>query len=248
MEKIWNEERFKKAVEHTKKMEELYSPVIRRCVQETTAYEISEPMRRKEYRNQFINTLSFSNTDTVSAAFQYRLGRTAILNFASYFSPGGGFIQGAIAQEEALCHESFLYNVLKEQTEFYEKNNRDLNSYLFYNRGMYSKHVLFFRDKVQSFDVITCAAPDYRRAKEFVSNAENSIALLNRIAFIRYLAEMHHVSTLILGAYGCGVFQQDPDEVAQYMQLVFHGADIENVIFAVPGNDRNAKVFRERFS
>ena len=113
------------------------------------------------------------------------------MNFASYFSPGGGFIQGAIAQEEALCHESFLYNVLKEQTEFYEKNNRDFNSYLFYNRGMYSKHVLFFRDKVQSFDVITCAAPDYRRAKEFVSNAENSIALLNRIAFIRYLAEMH---------------------------------------------------------
>lgn len=249
MGKIWNEERYKKAVAHTEKMEEMYSSVIRRCVQETTEYDIPDPMKEKEYRNSlFINKLIFANTDTVSAAFQYRFGRTAILNFASYFCPGGGFIQGAIAQEEALCHESILYNVLKEQGSFYEKNRTDFNSYLFHNRALYSKNILFIRDIVQPFDVITCAAPDYRRAKEYVSNAENLLALFNRIDFIRLLAEKNQIETLILGAFGCGVFQQDPEEVARYMKLVFYGACIKNVIFAVPGNDRNAEVFRERFS
>lgn len=45
--------------------------------------------------------------------------KIAVLNFASYVQPGGEFLTGSIAQEECLCHESFLYNVLSRMTDFY---------------------------------------------------------------------------------------------------------------------------------
>ena len=48
-----------------------------------------------------------------------------ILNFASYKNPGGMFLRGSTAQEEALCHESTLYNVLIKFNDTYYKSNRE---------------------------------------------------------------------------------------------------------------------------
>ena len=242
---IWNEERYKKAEAHTKLMEERYASEIQKSVSNTKVY--TGAVEEIEYPRHMTNML-FTNTDTVSAAFLHNGGRTAILNFASFTSPGGGFIRGAMAQEEALCHESFLYNVLREKQDYYEENKKDLNSYLFSDRALYSKDVLFFKDNASlPFDVITCAAPNYGKAKEFVTYKENNNALRRRISFIRQIAEVNGVETLILGAYGCGVFQQDPGIVAAFMKSEFSVSSIETVIFAVPGQNKNFEIFWEVF-
>ena len=84
--------------------------------------------------------------DSVSAIFQYAENNTAVLNFASYKNPGGMFVNGSKAQEECLCHESFLYNVLKENQNYYNWNNQHKNRALYLNRALYSPNIKFFHE------------------------------------------------------------------------------------------------------
>ena len=93
-------------------------------------------------------------TDTVSAIFQYTSeqdGKIAALNFASYKHPGGMFIKGSSAQEESLCHASFLYNVLKEfEDSYYKENRKNLNRSLYTNKALYSPNIKFFNKTSKS--------------------------------------------------------------------------------------------------
>lgn len=45
---------------------------------------------------------------------------------------------------------------------------------------------------------------------------------------------------MILGAWGCGVFDQDPSEVAkQFIDELENHKDIENIIFAIIDKESN---------
>lgn len=77
--------------------------------------------------------------DSVSCLFNLSdNGRTAILNYASYKSPGGFFLEGSPAQEEALCHESNLYPILLAFDRTYYAW---LNKALYLNRALYSSGI-----------------------------------------------------------------------------------------------------------
>lgn len=96
-------------------------------------------------------------------------GKTAILNYASYKHPGGYFLGGSPAQEEALCHESNLYPILLSfDNTYYAWNKKNLNRALYLDRALYSPDVVFEKGgKQKKADVITCAAPNYRTAHRF---------------------------------------------------------------------------------
>lgn len=72
--------------------------------------------------------------------------------------------------------------------------------------------------------------------------------MINRLLFIRDIVADQGVDTLILGAFGCGVFGQDPQQVAELMDEIFGVASIENIVYAVPGHDKTAMVFEKHFS
>lgn len=115
---------------------------------------------------------AFTLTDMDSVSCLFNLsdnGRTAILNYASYKSPGGFFLEGSPAQEEALCHESNLYPILLAfDGTYYAWNRQRLNKALYLNRALYSPSVVFERnDKQKEADVITCAAPNFRTAHRY---------------------------------------------------------------------------------
>ena len=83
--------------------------------------------------------------------------KTAILNFADYLTPGGGYLNGSGAQEEVLCHESNLYSVLTNFTDFYQWNREHINYHLYQNRAIYSPNIVFTNldgTLVNKFDVI----------------------------------------------------------------------------------------------
>ena len=174
--------------------------------------------------------------------------KIAALNFASYKNPGGMFLDGSRAQEECLCHESFLYNVLKRQTDYYAWNRMRLNKALYKDRALYTPDVRFFKkgnikadpDGVLC-DVITCAAPNKSAAQKYtgVSDAENSAALKERIHFLLQVAALSGAEVLILGAYGCGVFGQDPEEVAAIFKDELEMFTFKEAVFAIIKSDRD---------
>ena len=162
------------------------------------------------------------------------------------------FYKGSKAQEECLCHESYLYNVLKEFDDtFYEWNRRHKNKSLYLNRALYSDSVMFMRgDEFRYCDVITCAFPNKKASQKYcgTSDEENSKVLRDRIDFILKIAKDNLVEILILGAGGCGVFGQDPYEVAQIFKelLTTKYKCFDKVIFAIPDkNGENYIAFKE---
>lgn len=250
---MYNELIAKQASKHTTNMTLKYLNAINRCVKDTTIYKIDEPipvMNAKDTKTTF----ELVNLDSVSAIFAFATGsenpKTAVLNFASFKEPGGLFLKGSAAQEEALCHESFLYNVLRNfQRSYYDINNKNLNKGLYKNTALYTPNVMFFKNnRLQICDVITCAAPNRNVGIKYtnVSIDENNKVLYERISYIKDIALHQNVETLILGAFGCGVFKQDATTVAKYIKEIFEDTGME-IILAVPGNSENYKKFKEIF-
>lgn len=236
----WNnkQNRANMAIEHTKQMEKKYSNEIKQSINET-----------KIYTSNIISFLSTDNIpdievvniDSVGAIEKYSNGKTAILNFASFSNPGGGFIIGSRAQEECLCHESFLYNVLKEFNEYYEWNRQHKNNSMYQHRALYSPNIIFEHNNKQILcDVITCASPNISLALKTNDTRTlklNENVLKERIKMILDIAAKERVDTLILGAFGCGAFKQSPETVSKYFNYWLHFGiygDFKKVIFAIP--------------
>ena len=189
------------------------------------------------------------DTDTVSALFDARLHNQSVcvLNFASYNYPGGGFVNGAMAQEEALCYTSTLYNVLSHFQSYYEWNREHKNRGIQDDRAIYSPEVIFFHNgECRTASVLTCAAPKRNLLLRYnaFTEEENTQALISRILFMRKICDSNPCDVLILGAWGCGVFKQNPEVIAQLFRAGFTDAPVKKVIYAIPGG-LNLEVFRK---
>lgn len=178
---------------------------------------------------------------------KYLDNRVCVLNFASYKNPGGAFLDGAMAQEEALCHASTLYPVLASFRSEYTSRATRLNNGLYGEDFIYSPDILFFNNTGQcaKADVLTYAAPNMMRKAK---TAEYYNILRERVYNAYVIPSLYGADTVILGAWGCGVFCNDPDTVAALFaeaMTMFPGL-YENVVFAVPTikNSKNYDAFR----
>lgn len=199
---------------------------------------------------------------SIKAFKQFKHQRIASLNFADYRDVGGGYLRGMMAQEEAICGQSDLYPVISSQTDYYDWNNKHMNRGIYLNRAIYSPNILWGTSTVPQgkTDVITCAAPHKSRGKYLASDPKKQAkfyldadsAMLNRMYFVKQIAEDQHVDVLILGAWGAGAFGFDAKEVAKMWQKVFElPTSIKQVIYAVVGDKRSHRAvdaFKEVFS
>ena len=249
------------ALRHTKEMEEKYSKEIDLSASLSTIYyEVFNP----SFIQGKPQEIKITDADSVEAAFnEYideiengKLIKPCILNFASYKHPGGMFLEGSSAQEESLCHASNLYNILEKFDKDYYAPHRTkgaTNRALYNNQAIFTPDVVFeYNKNIFKCDVLTCAAPNYAAASKYynVTSKENAEVLLDRIKFLRKILEANNVKTVILGAYGCGVFGQDPNLVAKYMNDVFKDSNIDTIIYAIPRglNERNYLAFKNRIA
>src|SRR5262249_27235149 len=137
-------------------------------------------------------------------------------------NPGGGFLNGSLAQEEALACASGLYPCLLAAPEYYERNRAN-RSALYLDLAIFSPRVPFFRndagillEKPVLASVITDPAPNAGAvAQNEPRNLQHVESVLKRRAeLILQIAAAHQVERLVLGAWGCGVFRNDPNVVA----------------------------------
>lgn len=242
------EERAKKAQEWVKKMDSKYKKEIEESIINTAKYP-NNTIEKNNNVDKNAPELIFKETDSVSATIDETDGKVCLLNFASYKNPGGMFMNGSKAQEECICHESTLYNVLSEFPEYYNDNKKRLNRALYKNSALYTPDIVFERDgKSYKRDVLTCAAPNYSAAKKYnnVSIKENHEVLKNRIEFVLDCMAFEGVDVPILGAYGCGVFGQDAKEVADTFKtcITENNYPFKKVVFAVISGP-NTKPFKD---
>ncbi|MBL3670085.1 TIGR02452 family protein [Streptomyces sp. M2CJ-2] len=146
----------------------------------------------------------------------------AVLNFASARNPGGGYLNGAQAQEEALCRASALHTCLLRAPEYYD-HHRTHRDPFYSDRVIHSPAVPVFRDDrgrllEEPFQAgfLTSPAPNagviLRTAPERAGEVPGALAV--RAERVLETAVGGGYRRLVLGAWGCGVFRNDPARVA----------------------------------
>lgn len=208
--------------------------------------------------------------------------KVCVLNFASATSPGGGVKKGSSAQEECLCRCSTLYPCISDvivKKGFHDRHRTMLSagklSALYNDDCIYTPGVSVFKtdsstpqavpDKEwYTVDVISCAAPNLRlKPSNYLNTASGTEAIkignsdlkalhLKRASRIFDIAKENGVETMILGAFGCGAFQNPPEVVAAGICEVVkqHRRDFRTIEFAVfcpPGHTANYDAFRKVF-
>jgi uncharacterized protein (TIGR02452 family) len=185
--------------------------------------------------------------------------KTIILNFASGSRPGGGFLTGALAQEEDLCLKSNLYKSISKEgvKPFYSRSQQlpdyDDNIINYTDYSILSNKVLIFRDKdmivlktpIQT-NFITCAALNMSN----IVKRCNTIGQVRPLIYGRVISMINSINswnrfnnfdTLILGAWGCGVFNNPPEAVADSFITAIRltKPNIKKIYFNIKNSDHN---------
>lgn len=218
--------------------------LLDQAVQGTRSYPPEQPLPSPKPGNK-TTRFEVDNESTLAAVQRLVLvgQRPAALNFASAKHPGGGFLGGARAQEESLARSSGLYACLAGNPIYsYHQAQADP---LYSNYAIYSPDVPILRDDegallprphVCSF--ITSPAANAKVALERNRSARPQIreAMRERIDKVLTIAAVHGHEAVVLGAWGCGVFGNDSQEVAELFHSALAGrfeGVFERVIFAV---------------
>jgi uncharacterized protein (TIGR02452 family) len=173
-------------------------------------------------------------------------GPVAVLNFASARNPGGGYVNGAQAQEEALCRASALYTCLLRAPAYYEHHRAHRDPF-YSHRVIHSPAVPVFRDPRGALldepwqaGFLTSPAPNAGVIARTLPERAGEVGpvLDARAERVLETAVAEGYRRLVLGAWGCGVFRNEPGRVARaFADLLlpggrFHTA-VDEAVFAV---------------
>lgn len=214
-----------------------------------------------------------SKKRSYEAASAYIGQKVCVHNFASATTPGGGVVKGSSAQEECLCRCSTLYFCLNTSdmwASFYTPHRMEQNP-IHNDDCIYTPEVVVMktdtespimlsRDKWYKVNVITCAAPNLREApSNRMNRADGSKAVKvsdkellelheKRLTRILDIALLEGNDVVILGAFGCGAFENNPEIVARAAKNVISNyfnafETIEFAVYCTPRDEKNFKIF-----
>lgn len=260
-----------------------YEPVFHKDAGQKTRITIKEDMERSVRHSTLISPadgekilekyrayaghgqpeIRLENISTVEAIHilaSERKTDIGVLNFASAKNPGGGFLNGAKAQEETLTISSTLYPTLTAHEEYY-RENRAHRSMMYLDYGIYSPEVVFFRDGAFQLmeapakaSVLTLPAVNMGQVLLKGENAgEAKKVMRRRMRLALGIFAEHKAKHLVLGAFGCGVFRNDPKEIAIWWRELLEegmGQYFDSVFHAILDRSKDRyciKAFQEQF-
>lgn len=198
---------------------------------------------------KYDTTIEIQDVDTLEAAkrFQY----PACLNFASHKRPGGGYkaVQDLPmpirTQEEDLFRRSSNLPELMDNDEI--RSHYPLKGL----KGIYTDGIQIKRNHIlvscEPYEIALITVPAVVNPKEMDKELVES-----KIKRILEIAGDRNHNSLILGAWGCGVFNNDPKTIAEifceYLKNEFNGV-FETVVFAIPNKkSKNYQMFESVIS
>jgi uncharacterized protein (TIGR02452 family) len=185
------------------------------------------------------------------------LARTGVLNFASPVRPGGGWQYGNAAQEESLCRASFLsWELERFDAEYYQVNRMFGMGGMYLPHFIYSHDVKFLKRPVDGrevmvdpvwADVVTMAAPNRRLNDGSYGDADYEADVAYKMRQTLRAFAKNGCRSIVLGAFGCGVFGNDPGMVARSWFDTLRSDEFacafETVYFSVYGGRGNIRPF-----
>lgn len=216
-------------------------------------FGLSEKCSQPETRVENISTV-----EAIHILNSEQKTNIGVLNFASAKNPGGGFLNGAKAQEESLTVSGALYPTLTAHEEYYRKNRAN-SSMMYLDYAIYSPDVVFFRDGAFKLaetpakaSVLTLPAVNMGQVILKGENAEEAKKVMRRrMKLALGIFAEEKAKHLILGAYGCGVFRNDPKEIAKWWKELLEegmGQYFDSVFHAVLDSSKDGhciKAFQE---
>ena len=251
---------------------------IKSSIAKTVLYRESD---YPEIKNKKEDTkVSVNKYRTIESAQYYKRKhpnwKVGVLNFASATNPGGGVRRGSSAQEECICRVSTLLPVLETEDNIkdYYQYHKDRNDIRYTDRIIYTPDITVFKvdgdrpviipeEKWIDIDVITCAAPNLRPIpNNFMNPGKDKAVTMSdtelyklhkkRISHILAVASANNVEVLILGAFGSGAFNNNPEVVAQAYKDVLkdyigHFKEVTFSVYCPLGKKENYEVYKKVF-
>ncbi|KAK5192241.1 hypothetical protein LTR92_008188 [Exophiala xenobiotica] len=164
----------------------------------------------------------------------------AVLNMASPLLPGGGFLNGATAQEETLCNRTTLYPALRDEfyrlpevgaiwTEdvmvFRDESGKDLNKGERWWIDVISAGMLRFPD-VEEAEEEEEEGEEHEEPKKY-ANPKDRTTAIERIRCVMEILGSKGVEKCVLGAWGCGAYGNPVPEIARAFKKVIWGGEVK---------------------
>jgi uncharacterized protein (TIGR02452 family) len=240
-----NRSELKKIFEDTYSRAQVDYPYQYNCVNypETQSYNFS---REKPSNYDFLVTKGDCIDDCIPELQTNR--KVLLINSASMVHVGGGVVNGATAQEEAICRRSNLYLALQkvDQALHYPLFNK--------TKGIYTPKVTVFKDQQYNLcnpfqiDILSIFSRPYNKIK-----SQQELELLNKNMFetIFSVCNEQQIDTLVIVPIGCGAFRHDPNFVASafdwYLKMI-PLQTVKKIIVSCYNNDYNYQTFSYYFN
>lgn len=221
--------------------------------------------KAKEKIKSIVKVVNKSTFEAARNCSENDKNDVCVLNFASATQPGGGVKNGRGAQEETLSRMSSLYFSLVADRSMYDYHKKQ-NDPFYSDYMIFSPNVVVFRDDDYNLipfyhvAVISAAAVNCQEVKQLYGSSqkiEDKIyeTMKNRCRKILLLCLEKGYHSIVLGAFGCGVFKNKPEDVSEiFRELIIDegiGLEFDEIVFAIksPQNSQNytLKQFKKAF-
>jgi uncharacterized protein (TIGR02452 family) len=236
---------------------------VRKSMADTRRYDRPDPLVPGDIAETVPIVIRVEPLDSLDLAEQlYIQGKTekdvAVLSMANAQIPGGAYLEGAGAQEEALCRRTTLYFTINPEQGFHPIPRHS---------AIFSPDVLVFRksdrkgcdpllDRKERWwtNIISIAAiarPPLNASGTDFARRNDKEYTREQIKTMLRVAAWEGKGYLVLSAFGCGAFRNPPHTVARLFREVLQDVEFvgrfQAIYFAIMDrrDSQNYEIFKD---